>query len=60
MACAPCAAATRITSAPLWFLICATAFDDTITSEAELVEALHYGTYRPMQLPRMDTVNAEG
>ena len=32
---------------PQWFLTCATAFDDTITSTAELVEALHYGTYRP-------------
>jgi predicted metal-dependent phosphoesterase TrpH len=36
---------------PQWFLTCATAFDDTITSTAELVEALHYGTYRPLELP---------
>ena len=45
---------------PLWFLTCATAFEDTITSEAELVEALHYGTYRPLRLPRMDAENSPG
>jgi predicted metal-dependent phosphoesterase TrpH len=37
---------------PMWFLTCATEFDDTITSTAELVEALHYGTYRPVILPQ--------
>ena len=36
---------------PKWFLTCATEFDDTITSTPELIEALHYGTYRPIQLP---------
>jgi hypothetical protein len=36
---------------PKWFLTCATEFDDTITSTAELVEALHYGTYHPVELP---------
>jgi predicted metal-dependent phosphoesterase TrpH len=36
---------------PQWFLTCATEFDDTITSAKELVEALHYGTYRPVELP---------
>ena len=36
---------------PKWFLTCATEFDDTITSTAELVEALHYGSYRPVALP---------
>ena len=44
---------------PLWFLTCATAFEDTITSEAELVEALHDGAYRPMCLPRMHAVSGE-
>ena len=44
---------------PLWFLTCATNFEDIITSEAELVEALHDGAYRPMQLPRMDAKNCE-
>lgn len=39
---------------PNWFLTCATAFDDTLTSAAELVEALRYGQYRPMQLPAVD------
>jgi predicted metal-dependent phosphoesterase TrpH len=39
---------------PKWFLTCATEFDDTITSTAELVEALHYGTYRPIVLPAAD------
>ena len=39
---------------PAWFLTCATAFDDTITSSEELVEALHYGTYRPVWLPEID------
>lgn len=37
---------------PKWFLTCATEFDDTITSTAELVEALHYGSYRPVALPQ--------
>lgn len=36
---------------PKWFPICATEFDDTVTSEAELIEALHYGAYRPIVLP---------
>jgi predicted metal-dependent phosphoesterase TrpH len=36
---------------PKWFLTCATEFDDTITSTPELVEALRYGTYRPLELP---------
>jgi predicted metal-dependent phosphoesterase TrpH len=36
---------------PKWFLTCATEFDDTITSMPELVEALHYGAYRPVELP---------
>ncbi len=39
---------------PRWFLTCATEFDDTITSEAELVAALHYGAYRPIVLPEME------
>jgi predicted metal-dependent phosphoesterase TrpH len=39
---------------PRWFLTCATEFDDTITSSAELVEALHYGSYRPLVLPAVD------
>lgn len=39
---------------PKWFLTCATEFDDAITSSAELVEALHYGTYRPTILPEVD------
>jgi predicted metal-dependent phosphoesterase TrpH len=43
---------------PRWFLTCATEFEDTITSEAELVEALHYGTYRPILLPEMDDETA--
>lgn len=38
---------------PRWFLTCATKFDDAITSETELVEALHYGSYRPVLLPEM-------
>lgn len=39
---------------PKWFLTCATEFDDTITSMADLVEALHYGSYRPIVLPEAD------
>lgn len=39
---------------PNWFLTCATAFEDTITSSAALVEALRYGAYRPIQLPAVD------
>jgi len=39
---------------PSWFLTCATAFEDTITSTAELVEALHYGRYAPVTLPAVD------
>ena len=39
---------------PRWFLTCATAFDDTITSMAELVEVLRYGRYRPITLPAVD------
>ena len=42
---------------PAWFLTCATAFDDTITSSEELVEALHYGTYRPVWLPEVDAAH---
>jgi predicted metal-dependent phosphoesterase TrpH len=42
---------------PHWFLTCATEFDDTITSSAELVEALHYGHYRPIALPPMETTD---
>lgn len=36
-----------------WFRTCATASDDAVTSEAELVEALRYGTYRPLVLPQV-------
>ncbi len=39
---------------PTWFLTCATTFDETITSSEELVEALHYGHYRPVTLPAVD------
>jgi len=39
---------------PKWFLTCATEFDDTITSMADLVEVLHYGTYRPNVLPSLN------
>jgi hypothetical protein len=39
---------------PMWFLTCATEFDDTITSSEELVEALQYGNYRPVVLPAAD------
>ena len=39
---------------PSWFLTCATAFDETMTSSEELVEALHYGHYRPVTLPTVD------
>jgi predicted metal-dependent phosphoesterase TrpH len=39
---------------PQWFLTCATEFDETLTSTAELVEALHYGIYRPVLLPEVD------
>jgi hypothetical protein len=42
---------------PAWFLTCATAFDDTITSSEELVEALHYGHYRPVTLPAVDATH---
>jgi predicted metal-dependent phosphoesterase TrpH len=43
---------------PRWFLTCATEFDDAIASEADLVEALHYGGYRPIVLPEMDEADA--
>ena len=43
---------------PRWFLTCGTEFDDDITSEAGLVEALHYGSYRPIILPEMDEADA--
>jgi predicted metal-dependent phosphoesterase TrpH len=43
---------------PKWFLTCATEFDDAIASEADLVEALHYGDYRPIVLPEMDEAEA--
>ena len=39
---------------PDWFLVSATEFEDTITSAADLVEVLHYGTYRPILLPEAD------
>ena len=39
---------------PKWFLTCATEFDDAIASQEDLVEALHYGTYRPIILPAVD------
>lgn len=39
---------------PSWFLTCATAFDDTVMSSADLVETLHYGNYRPVTLPTVD------
>ena len=42
---------------PAWFLTCATAFDDTITSSEELVEVLHYGLYRPVTLPAVDATH---
>ena len=43
---------------PKWFLTCGTEFDDDIASEADLVEALHYGNYRPIVLPEMDEADA--
>ncbi len=43
---------------PKWFLTCGTEFDDDIASEADLVEALHYGHYRPIVLPEMDEADA--
>jgi hypothetical protein len=42
---------------PAWFLTCATAFEDTITCSEELVEALHYGHYRPVTLPAVDATH---
>ncbi len=39
---------------PNWFLTCATAFEDTLTSTADLVEALRYSDYRPVTLPPVD------
>jgi predicted metal-dependent phosphoesterase TrpH len=42
---------------PTWFLTCATAFDETITSSEELVEALHYGSYRPVVLPKVNVTH---
>ncbi|MGQ4809641.1 hypothetical protein NKDENANG_03064 [Candidatus Entotheonellaceae bacterium PAL068K] len=39
---------------PKWFLTCATEFDDTAASQADFVEALHYGSYRPIILPAVD------
>lgn len=42
---------------PTWFLTCATVFDDTVTSSEELVEALHYGNYRPVWLPTIDAAH---
>jgi predicted metal-dependent phosphoesterase TrpH len=39
---------------PQWFLRGATVFDDPITSSEELVEALHYGDYRPVRLPEVE------
>lgn len=41
---------------PHWFLTCATEFDDPIASSEELVEALHYGHYRPIMLPPADSL----
>lgn len=43
---------------PKWFLTCGTEFDDDIVSDADLVEALHYGNYRPIVLPEMDEADA--
>lgn len=43
---------------PKWFLTCGTEFDDDIASDADLVEALHYGNYRPIVLPEMDEADA--
>ena len=34
-----------------WFINCATQFEDTFQSEAELIEALNYGQYRSIELP---------
>ncbi len=38
---------------PQWFLTCATEFNVTITSEMELVEALHDASYHPVVLPEV-------
>jgi hypothetical protein len=43
---------------PKWFLTCGTEFEDDIASESDLVEALHYGNYRPIVLPEMDDADA--
>jgi predicted metal-dependent phosphoesterase TrpH len=43
---------------PKWFLTCGTEFDDDIASASDLVEALHYGNYRPIVLPEMDEADA--
>jgi predicted metal-dependent phosphoesterase TrpH len=43
---------------PKWFLTCGTEFDDDITSESDLIEALHYGNYAPIVLPEMDEADA--
>jgi hypothetical protein len=43
---------------PKWFLTCGTEFDDDIASASDLVEALHYGSYRPIVLPEMDEADA--
>lgn len=42
---------------PMWFLTCATEFDDSITSSADLVEVLREGQYRPVVLPAADGVD---
>ena len=43
---------------PKWFLTCGTEFDDDIASDADLVEALRHGAYRPIVLPEMDEADA--
>lgn len=41
---------------PHWFFTAATEFAETVTSDADLVEMLHYGLYRPVVLPPADGV----
>ncbi|GIX49626.1 MAG: hypothetical protein KatS3mg131_3837 [Candidatus Tectimicrobiota bacterium] len=43
-----------------WFLTCATVFEEPIASAADLVEALRYGTYRPLVLPAADGADLPG
>lgn len=42
---------------PHWFLTCATAFEDTLTSMDDLVETLRYGHYQPVILPEVDAAH---